>query len=335
MKTGLAIHGAFFESDPQDRRFRFILWVSIVVYTLLAIGVASVKIQLPPRVEVGQLPPRIAKLIIPPKVEVPPKPEGPTITEEAKPEEKPKEEVPKETEVASKPPPSPEEIAEQERRRNIEIAMNSGLLKLLKRPDQSVSDTKLKKTFSEIQELKSSPKDTSKPGIALHTLAQSSGIDDVVSQLEKTLKDSKVVISDKALSSGGIAVPQTQGTGEHALKERKAASVENPFQIKGYEDGKSPRSYESILEVVEGYKGGISFIYNKALRTNPTLRGTVTVEFTIAASGEVVECKVVTSSMNDPTFEDTLAKRILQWRFPSIPAGDVTVIYPIVFYVTG
>src|SRR3989304_9012685 len=118
------------------------------------------------------------------------------------------------------------------------------------------------------------------------------------------------MILDKTLaSSGGISAPDTaQTTGGVALKGRKTASVANPFHIKGFEDGKSPRSPESLAEVAESYKGGISFIYNKALRTNPTLRGTITVEFTIAASGEVIDCKVVSSSMGNSAFEETLVK---------------------------
>lgn len=341
MKGDLLRSLAYASPDPQDERFRRILWSTVVLYMLLGMGVGLLKVPPPTLPDVTQLSPRIAKLIIPPKA--PPRPEV-KKEEPPKPEvqpekEKPEAAQPEKKEVAAVPPPSPEEIAKQQQRRNVEIAMNSGLLKLLKQSDkQPISDVRLKKTFSEIKGLSNSRLDSSKPGLALHEPAQpSGGIDEVVTQLEKVLKDSKVVISDKTLaSSGGISLPETaQSTGGFALKDRKTASVENPFQIKGYEEGKSPRTLESIAEVVEGYKGGISFLYNKALRTNPTLRGTVTVEFTIAASGEVIDCKVVTSSVNDPSFEESLIKRILQWRFPAIQAGDVAVLYPIVFYVTG
>jgi TonB family protein len=123
--------------------------------------------------------------------------------------------------------------------------------------------------------------------------------------------------------------------GSSSLAERKTTKVDSPFQIKGFEEGKSPRDYESIAQVVDTYKGGISFLYNKALRENPTLRGTVTVEFTIAASGEVIDCHVVSSSVKSPQFEEELVKRVLQWKFPPVPAGDVTVSYPITFSVSG
>ncbi|HLB94955.1 MAG TPA: TonB family protein [Nitrospiria bacterium] len=333
MKADLLRSLAYAPLDPQDERFRRILWATVVLYMLLGMGVGLLKVPPPALPDVTQLPPRIAKLIIPPKA--PPMPE---VKPAPKPEKaKPAETEPKKTEVAAKPEPSPEEIAERQRRRNLEIAMNSGLLKILKQSDkQPVSDTKLKKAFSEIKGLSSRP-ELSKPGLALKEPAHSGGIDDMVSQLEKALKDSKVIISDKALrQSGGISPAGAEkGIEGPALTDRKTTGVENPFQIKGYEEGKSPRTYDSIAEVVEGYKTGIIFIYNKALRTNPTLRGTITVEFTIAASGEIIDCRIVSTSMTDPPFEESLVKRIFQWRFPAIPEGDVTVVYPIVFYVTG
>ena len=334
----------------SDQLFKQITWGCILFYATVAFGVNLIKIEKPEREDFTQLSPRIAQLIVQATKPVPP-PIIEVKKEEPKPEEKPtveekvdegsKAEQPQE--VAKRVGPTPEEIQaerEAQRKKNVEIAMNTGLLKLLKQTEKqptTVSETRLNKTFSEIQGLSSTQSDASKPGLALQASGQpSGGIDELVSKLERTLKDSKVTIPDSSLAkSGGINAPQTQLTSEQALKERKTASVENPFKIKGFEDGKSPRSYETILEVVEGYKGGISFIYNKALRTNPTLRGTVTVEFTIAASGEVIDCKVMTSSMNDPSFEATLVKRVLQWRFPPIPAGDVTVVYPIVFFVTG
>jgi hypothetical protein len=39
--------------------------------------------------------------------------------------------------------------------------------------------------------------------------------------------------------------------------------------------------------------------------------------------------------MSNPPFEEALIKRVLQWKFPPVPAGDVTITYPIVFSVAG
>jgi protein TonB len=329
--------------DNQDQFFRTILLGTLGMYALLGIVVGVIKVKPPAPPDVTHLPPRIAKLIIPPKPAAPPKPE--VKPEEAKPkeEEKPKEEAkpeekkPEKKEVALKPPPSPEELAEQQRRRDMEVAKKSGLLALLNESTMKpLSDEKLDKTLSGMKVLKSSRKAEKRPGVALSETKSSGGIENIVSQLESKLKESKVIISEKNLgTSGGIAAPETAPKEDLALKERKTTAVKSPFKIKGYGDGDSPRSYEDISLVVEKYKGGVSFLYNKALRRDPSLRGTITVEFTIAADGTVSECKVSSSSMDDPAFEEDLVKRILQWKFPPILEGDVTVSYPLVFFVTG
>ncbi len=351
MKTDLTINRDIFIQDPQDKRFRTITWASIFLYAVLGVAAGLVKVSPPQREEAAQLPPRIAKLIIP-KPQAPPpvvqvKKEEPkveeTATEVKKEEPKPEQTKEPPQEVAKQEGPSPEEIrAQQEaqRKKNMEVAMNSGLLKLLKQSEtktESVPDQKLKKVFSEIKGLSQAPKAT--PGIALQASppGTSQGIDDIVAKLEKSIKESKP-ISGVLTGSGGInpMIGDLQkDVGRSFLAERKTTAVESPFQIKGFEDGKSPRTYESIAQIVDSYKGGISFLYNKTLRENPTLRGTVTVEFRIAADGEVIDCRVVSSSMSNPPFEEALIKRILQWKFPLVPAGDVTITYPIVFSVAG
>ena len=333
-----------FYFERQETVFRYILWASLGLYGIAGIGAGLLNVKPPEPMDITQLPPRIAKLLIPPKPVAPPVPEvkpvePPKEEETPKEEEKPKEEVPpEEVEVASKPPPTPQELADAQRKRDMEIAMKSGLLSLLKQTEMKpLSDTKLDKAFSKIKDLQGTRVASAKPGFSLQGGGGGSGgIDDIVNQLEKMLEGSKVVISEKNLgTSGGIAAPELALKKEHQLKGRKTTAVDNPFKIKGYGEGESPRSYDEISLTVERYKGGISFLYNKALRRDPSLRGTVTVAFTIAASGEVIDCKVETSSMEDPTFEEALVKRILHWQFPPILEGDITVVYPLVFFVTG
>jgi len=84
--------------------------------------------------------------------------------------------------------------------------------------------------------------------------------------------------------------------------------------------------------VVASHRGSIDFIYKKALRDNPTLKGTIVLELTIAANGEVVEGRVVSSTVKDPSFENQVLKRILTWKFPPYPdSGNTVVSFPIEF----
>ncbi|MEW6382010.1 MAG: TonB family protein [bacterium] len=94
------------------------------------------------------------------------------------------------------------------------------------------------------------------------------------------------------------------------------------------------RTPQAILEVVSSYKSSIIHCYNKALKVYPRLEGRLVVEFTITAQGEVVDVKVVSSTL--PRFDSGLdacvTNMIQSWRFASIPVGITTVVYPFVFF---
>jgi protein TonB len=344
------------EFQDIDRGFKRIAWSCILFYGAVALGMNLLTVKTPERQDYTRLSPRITKLMIEASKPPPPPPVTQAKKEEPKAEEKakegkkeePKAEPSKEKapEVAKQEGPSPEDIRTQQeaqRKKNLEVAMNSGLLKLLKQSDTKnepagLPDAKLKKVFSDIKGLNQAPKATSGGSLQASPTA-TTGIDDIVAKLEKSIKASNSAGGNSAAAgSGGInqMVGNIQADpGQSSLAERKTTAVESPFKIKGFEEGKSARNYESITQVVDSYKGGISFLYNKALRENPTLRGIVTVEFIIAASGEVIDCRVVSSSMKNPSFEEALIKRVLQWKFPPISTGDVTISYPIVFSVAG
>lgn len=93
-----------------------------------------------------------------------------------------------------------------------------------------------------------------------------------------------------------------------------------------------PRSRESIKEVLASFNGSIAFLYRKALRDNPALNGTITVEFTIESSGKVINARIVSSTIHDEDFEQQVLKCIQAWRFLSFPKSGTTVIkYPLCF----
>lgn len=344
------------EFQDSDRKFKRIAWTCVLVYGGVALLINLITVKTPLRQDYTQLSPRITRLIVAAAKPLPPPPVRQTKKEEPRAEEKPtevkkeepKSEPPKEApqEAAKQEGPTPEEIeAQQEaqRKKNLEVVMNSGLLKLLKQSDkktasENIPDQKLKKVFSEIKGLHEAPKAV--PGAAPQSAPdKSQGIDDIVAKLEKSIQASQSTHGVSGLTGSGGINPMIgdlqKDLGRAPIAKRKTTAVESPFQIKGFENGKSPRTYEAIAQVVDSFKGGISFLYNKSLRENPTLRGTVTVEFIIAASGDVIDCKMVSSSMNNPLFEDALVKRVLQWKFPPVPAGDVTINYPIVFSISG
>ena len=130
---------------------------------------------------------------------------------------------------------------------------------------------------------------------------------------------------------GGLMGLKSAGT-----TKLKAGRVKvSPPGITGAASGNSLRSSAVIARIVNQRKQGIEYIYKKYLKTNPSLEGKVVVRFTIVASGDVSACSIVSSTMGNPSLESEIVARIMTWKFPPIDVGDVTVVYPFVFFAAG
>ena len=95
--------------------------------------------------------------------------------------------------------------------------------------------------------------------------------------------------------------------------------------------GKASRSLEDVRLVFERNKGSIYAIYNRALRDDPALQGKVVVELKIAPSGEVVDCRIVSSELKTPELERKLLARIKQFDFGAKQVDQMVVTYPLDF----
>jgi TonB family protein len=95
----------------------------------------------------------------------------------------------------------------------------------------------------------------------------------------------------------------------------------------------SSRSSDEILEVLNEKRSAIIFIYNKHLRTDPMLMGTVEIEMVIQPSGRVSDVRIIQSNTYNAAFELELARNIETWRFGSVDEneGPLTVQYPFSF----
>lgn len=70
------------------------------------------------------------------------------------------------------------------------------------------------------------------------------------------------------------------------------------------------RETESIRKVLDANKGAIYAIYRKALRSDPSLQGKVTVKLSIEPSGTVSKIELVFSELDSKEVEDKLLNRI-------------------------
>ena len=74
-------------------------------------------------------------------------------------------------------------------------------------------------------------------------------------------------------------------------------------------------------------KGSMYAVYNRALRSNPNLRGTVTVRMVIEPSGKVTSVKLISSELDDTMLEQKLLARIKMISFGAEDVARTTLNY--------
>ncbi len=149
-------------------------------------------------------------------------------------------------------------------------------------------------------------KDDIDPLDQLIGMGGSGGIDDFLSALEDD-------------------VPQV------TLTKKAKVDLVKPSKMTGSKEALGQRTEQSIWNVVSARQGRIKYLYEKYLKRNPNLRGKVTIEFTIAANGFVIEARIIESTINNPDLEGELLALVRRLKFDSIASGNVTTVFPFVF----
>ena len=128
---------------------------------------------------------------------------------------------------------------------------------------------------------------------------------------------------------------RTVGAEEKRLAlTRKEAIGENLSETKIFHEGLE-FNREAVSDTVRQNNEGLLALYNRRLQKNPELQGRLTVEFIISSEGKVLKCRVLSSSLSDPPFENEVVREILKWKFPPVEKGTTTVLYPLSFFPAG
>jgi TonB family protein len=154
-----------------------------------------------------------------------------------------------------------------------------------------------------------------------------------------------LVTSRTGVGSGGINTGKLSsgfGSGPGNLKGHAAGTAVPSFADKIGDDraaasrtgsgGRASRSREEIEIVFDRNKSAIYALYSRALRELPELQGKVVVQLTIAPSGEVTDCRVVSSELDDAELERKLVARIRMFRFEAKDVEAMTTTKPIEFF---
>jgi len=160
------------------------------------------------------------------------------------------------------------------------------------------------------------------------------------SHAERSLITSKI-----GAASGGIATTNTSrgfGAGAGSLTGHDTTRMGLPAGVpvggrgeaatRSGQSGKASRSREEIELIFDRNKGAIYALYSRALREQPDLQGKMVLEFTIAPSGEVTMCRVVSSEISDPELERKIVARVRLFRFEARDVEAITTTKPIDFF---
>lgn len=290
-----------------DRRFRrqFLAWALL----FLILGIAISLVPLPPPVHITSKspPPRFARVLIEPTETAPP-PAVPAPKAAPVPAVKPLAKAQPKPRPKSKPAPKPKATPREAARAAAESA---GLLAL----KGELSDLR---NEVDTGELDSTPRRKYRAAAG-----QASGAN-ADAMLER----------DAARGTGGIDAGKTRAAVDNTrLAERTHSSVHSHLdsaQQRRHPSGTKPgRSLEEIKLVIDRNRGAIDRLYNRALRSDPTLRGKLVLRLTIASSGRVTDCRVVSSELNAPKLERKLALRVKMMNFGPRPGPTVVLNFPI------
>ncbi|HYM35813.1 MAG TPA: AgmX/PglI C-terminal domain-containing protein [Steroidobacteraceae bacterium] len=279
-----------------EERFRKYLKYVLIVFLLFGLVIPFL-----PKVDSSKLAPaavpeRFAKLIIEKKLQPPP-PKPEPVVETPKSDVKPKPEPPKE--------------------------------------DAQKKASKALKVFDELAALRDQ---------SLIDKAQQNKLNNNVG--EQTRSERSLITSKVGVGSGGINTANMSrsfggGTGDLVGRDTtkvnsNLGSADGRAQVtRTSGSGKGARSREEVELIFDRNKGAIYALYTRALRDNPDLKGKVVFELTISATGEILNCTIVSSELHDAELERKLIARVKLFKFDARDVEPITLTKPIEFFPAG
>lgn len=297
--------------DRDDAR-KFRRWLLIFVVSIALGGAIIPWLPMPEvdREELEELPPQLARIMLDkPEPAPPPPPPKAEVKEEDKP-------VPEEkVEPEPVPEPEPEVVPE---------------------PEPTVSDAQEKAAVSGLLAFQDAFADM-RDAVDMSALQDTGAIQQ--GSGDAATIDRSIMTSKHGTRSAGVNVSAlSRETGGVALAGRQTTKVEAPVQSTGQGGVKAPRqanererSIEDVRRVFDTNKGSIFAIYNRALRQDPTLQGKVILELVIDPLGQVTDCKVVVSELDDEKLVAKIVNRIRLFNFGKRDVGIMTISYPVHF----
>ena len=283
------------KQGEDEKQYKRILLLALLLGILLGLVIPMWDIPIPDRAEVVEVPERLAKML---------------KKQKPKPKPKPKQEIPKDEKKKEEKKPT-----EKERKEAREKVKNKGVLAF-------------KNNFADL--LDDMPEDK---------LGAQASMSNASSTARRSQR--KILTSAATSTSGGIRSSSLSrdvaGTGDKigavAFSRVDSAIGTAVEEDRPLSDGPGPsRTDEEIQIVFDKYKAALYRIYNRELRSNPTLQGKMVLRITIEPDGSVSKCALETTDLKSDTLSKKIVERVKRFNFGAkdgVPT--VTILYPIDF----
>ena len=276
----------------DEKRFRKILLLVLLYCVLFGLLIPMYEVPVPDRLEVVEVPERLAKLI---------------KKEKPKPKPQPKKEL-KKLDEKKKP-------TKEEQKKAREKVKTKGVLAFKNNFADLLDDASLDKlgANANLSDAGSTAKRTRRSILTSQARSTSGGIS------SSAVSRNVAGTGDKIDAVGFSRVESAIGTG--IGEDRPLSDGPGPS-----------RTDEEIQIVFDKYKAALYRIYNRELRANPTLQGKVVLRLKIEPNGSVSLCKVESTDMDSSKLLANIVARVKRFNFGAkADVPPVTILYPIDF----
>jgi TonB family protein len=287
------------EGDPEaTARFRRLVLIGLALFVLLGLLIPLLHLPEPKESAVQAVPERLARIMVEEKPKPPPPPPPPKPVEPPKP--------------TTRPEPAPVDRVAEARKK---------------------AEKSLDRLKDELADLRRD--------LAVEPAGQTKNLTGAVgadSKAERSLIASKAgtgsagVQSTSSSRGFGSGAGSLTGHTTTSVNSRVAAIGAGGTATRSGNSGKASRSAEEISQVFDRNKGAIYALYSRALRDRPELQGKMVLEFTIAPTGEVTACRVVSSELGDAELERRIVARVKLIRFDARDVESMTTTKPLEFF---
>jgi len=136
------------------------------------------------------------------------------------------------------------------------------------------------------------------------------------------------VFPEKTEPTGKVEKRRKRRSGDTGIRRERIKDVPAPepdYKYHGYLDPKEAK------KVINMHTSEVRSCYEKRLKVNSVLQGTIELAITIGTTGRVRRVSFSRDTVRDPAVVDCVKRKVMKWRFPEPEGGKVQIKTPFRF----